>query len=199
MKIKFMIIFVLCTFFFFISYGNNDVYKDKLTQKLLKHMNAKLDDLESKWKIKKDEIIPKFKKDLTKLRDDNYKKTDFEYDVIQELMNNLRLENTQEKSDKNPSSSKKPEEKSQESQPQEQTSDQIQPRGPSIKIDENAPESSKELTQEQKEQIQWYIEQLKQEEKNNIHLNKPREQQDIFDILRDDFMFEWMKQNQSGW
>jgi len=199
MKIKFMIIFVLCTFFFFISYGNNDVYKDKLTQKLLKHMNAKLDDLESKWKIKKDEIIPKFKKDLTKLRDDNYKKTDFEYDVIQELMNNLRLENTQEKSDKNPPSSEKAKENSQESQSQDQPSDQIQPRWPSMKIDENALDTVPELTQEQKEEIQKYIEKLQQEEKNNIHLNKPREQKDIFDILRDDFMFEWMKQNQSGW
>ncbi len=185
--------------FFFISYGNNDVYKDKLTQKLLKHMNAKLDDLESKWKIKKDEIIPKFKKDLTKLRDDNYKKTDFEYDVIQELMNNLRLENTQEKSDKNPPSSEKAKENSQESQSQDQPSDQIQPRWPSMKIDENALDTVPELTQEQKEEIQKYIEKLQQEEKNNIHLNKPREQKDIFDILRDDFMFEWMKQNQSGW
>ncbi len=90
------------------------------------------------------------------------------------------------------------EEKSQSPQPN--TSDnQIQPRWPSMKIDENALDTVPELTQEQKEEIQKYIEKLQQEEKNNIHLNKPREQKDIFDILRDDFMFEWMKQNQSGW
>ncbi len=91
-------------------------------------------------------------------------------------------------------------EQSEESKPQQdENSQQIQPRGPSIKIDQKALDTVPELTKEQKQEIENYIKELQQEEKSNIHLNKPREQKDIFDILKDDFMFEWMKQNQTGW
>lgn len=103
--------------------------------------------------------------------------------------------NTQELKDENNTPW---EEKSQE--PQSNASDDnIQPRGPSMKIDENALDTTPELTPEQNDEIQEYIEQLQQEEKNNIHLNKPREQKDILDILRDDFMFEDFGKNNNGW
>lgn len=107
----------------------------------------------------------------------------------------------QEESDKTQEEQEQ-QENSQESgeqeQPQNQT-DETQPRGPSIKIDENAIDETTKLTPDQKEAIEKYIENLQQEEKNNIHLNKPREQRDIYDILREDFMFEDLNKNQSGW
>ena len=161
--------------------------EDEKTRKNYEFVLKKLNDFMQEMKKKQEE------KDDSQLNPPQEEEEKWENETSQ------TDEKEKEQENETSPSSEKPEEKSQESQPQEQTSDQIQPRGPSIKIDENAPESSKELTQEQKEQIQWYIEQLKQEEKNNIHLNKPREQQDIFDILRDDFIFGWMKQNQSGW
>ncbi len=77
--------------------------------------------------------------------------------------------------------------------------DTPQPRGPSIKIDENALQEAKPLTPEEKQAIELYIKELQEEEKSNVHLNKPRTQRDIFDILKEDFMFEDFGKNKNGW
>lgn len=89
-------------------------------------------------------------------------------------------------------------ENSQENQTQNQQN-QTQPRWPSIKIDENALDETKELSPQEKEAVEAYLKELQEEEKNNIHLNKPREQRDIFDILTDDFSFDNLDKNQNWW
>lgn len=77
--------------------------------------------------------------------------------------------------------------------------EQIIPKWESLKIDENSEKLEKPLTKEESEEIEKYLEQLKNEEKQNINLNKPKDNRDVFDILQDDFMFEWFDQNENDW
>lgn len=185
-------------FSFFVSYWNNETYKIELTQRLLKNMNLKLDELQSKWKIKTEEILPKFKKDLSQLRD-TYKEADFEYDVIQELINNLTLEKSQKQTQENQNSENTNSLETQGKSQEQQNQTQIQPKWPSMKIDEEREDAKNKLSLEEQKQIEDYIEWLKLDEQQNINLNKPQKSNDLFDILRDDFFFEWFDKNENWW
>lgn len=78
--------------------------------------------------------------------------------------------------------------------------DQIQPKGPSISIDESQLREQWWLSDDEKNQIQEYIENLQQEEKENMKLNRPTQQRDIFDILWNDFwFFSWEGWNNQDW
>lgn len=206
MKKKLILSICLIGILFFNVYANNEVYKKQLTNELLEIMNTRLNELQIEWKIKKDEIIPKFQSELKTLRD-TYSKDDFEYDIIQELIDSLVLKesekNNWEKQQNEQTETEKTGKNSWENTSEENQNntweDTPQPRGPSIKIDENALQEAKPLTPEEKQAIELYIKELQEEEKSNVHLNKPRTQRDIFDILKEDFMFEDFGKNKNGW
>lgn len=200
MKKKLIISICLIGTLFFNVYANNEIYKQELVEKLLKNMNETLEKLQKNEKITKDEIIPIIQPKLETLRD-TYNKNDFEYEVIQDLIDSLSVEEWQreEKSEENENWQINEESWENQWNEQQQSQNETQPRWPSIKIDENALDSTKQLSPQEKEAVEAYLKELQEEEKNNIHLNKPREQRDIFDILKDDFMFDNLNTNQNWW
>lgn len=136
------------------------------------------------------------------------KNYDFVLQKLRKLMDDLKEENELEpESEENHQPSQETEEQNQntqesetEEQPeQNQNSQEIQPRGPSIKIDEFSQQAQQWLSDDEKNMIEEYLHQLQEEERQNRELNKPREQRDILDILREDFFFDKFDRNESGW
>lgn len=86
-------------------------------------------------------------------------------------------------------------------QQQESKEDQIQPKWDSFKIDENALNQWKKLSQEEKEILKWYIQKLKQEEKQNIKLNKEWQifNDDLNDFFNNPLDFDDFKDKWSWW
>lgn len=77
--------------------------------------------------------------------------------------------------------------------------DEIIPKWDSMKIDETSQKLQKPLSKEEKAEIEKYLEQLKNEEEQNINLNKPKDTRDLFDIFKDDLFFEWFDRNENDW
>lgn len=131
------------------------------------------------------------------LKDDleTKKNYDFVLEKLRELMKKEEEKKEEEKKQEN--NEKKDENKTEENQEKlekndtkKQQEDKIQPKQDSIKINENSENASQELSKEEKDEIEKYIEQLKQEEKQNINLNKPKEEKSVFDILEEEFFFQ---------
>lgn len=190
---KFFIFIALIFIFTWFVYWNINLldYKKNLQDELLKEMNIKLDELIIKKQIKEEEIIPKFKNELMELRN-TYNENDFEYDIIQELINNLDLEKQKEKQENS-------QEQNKEQKEEKQEQEQIIPKWDSINIDENSQDAKNELSKEEKQEIENYLKWLQEEEKQNIRLNKPKEEKTIFDIFSEDFFFEWFYRNENDW
>ncbi len=79
-----------------------------------------------------------------------------------------------------------------------QSQDQIVPKAPSVKIDEKSSEAKNKLSPWEKQEIENYMNSLKEEEKQNIDLNKPKEINDLFDILNNNFFTPFDK-NENWW
>ena len=77
-----------------------------------------------------------------------------------------------------------------EQESDEQKEQKTIPKWPSMQISPEEENAKKPLKPEEKETIEKYLEYLKQEEKQNLNLNKPKQNRDIFDILENDF-FQW--------
>lgn len=198
---KFFIFIALIFIFTWFVYWNINLldYKKNLQDELLKEMNIKLDELIIKKQIKEEEIIPKLKNELIELRN-TYNENDFEYDIIQELINNLDLKKQKEKQENSQEQNKNQEEGKQEQE-------QIIPKWDSINIDENSQDAKNKLSKEEKQEIENYLKWLQEEEKQNIRLNKPKDEKTIFDIFSEDFFFkwfdnfffEWFDRNENDW
>lgn len=115
----------------------------------------------------------------------------------QENKNDEESENKQTQENQNSENTNSWETQGNSQEQQNQT--QIQPKWPSMKIDEEREDAKNKLSLEEQKQIENYIEWLKLDEQQNINLNKPQKSNDLFDILRDDFFFEWFDKNENWW
>ncbi|MBW7954929.1 hypothetical protein H3C61_03895 [Candidatus Gracilibacteria bacterium] len=106
---------------------------------------------------------------------------------------NEKENNSGEKEEKNDDNKQKQgENKKEQEENNSGEKDQIQPKGPSMNIDENAIDKGQKLSDEEKEKIKEYIKGLKEDEKQNLELNKEgkSEPQDIFDIFNNNIYFD---------
>lgn len=128
------------------------------------------------------------------------KNYDFVLEELRKLMKEDEEKKEEEKEEDKQSQEKN--EKQDENNDQEnnnEETEQITPKAESMKISEEHENAKESLTKEELEALEKYIESLKQEEKQNIELNKPKKSNDIFDILSDDFMFGDFDRNENDW
>lgn len=128
---------------------------------------------------------------------------DFVYQKLSELKNEMekqkdeKEDQKQEEKEENKKSNQElpksdsksdAEEKTNDAQKEQNTSgEKIIPKAPSMEIYDTDGKISKPFSKDEEKQIQQYIETLKNEEKENIHLNKPKENTSIEEILKNDF------------
>ena len=145
----------------------------------------------------------------------NDKETKYNYDFVLKKLKDLTNPN-QEQEKKQPEEEKQQQEQDNEQEEknkqegkedkgidwqQQEQEDQIQPKWDSFKIDKNALNQWDELSQEEKEILKWYIQKLKQEEKQNIKLNKEWQifNDDLNDFFNNPLDFDDFKDKWSWW
>ncbi|MDD5769844.1 MAG: hypothetical protein PHE25_02660 [Candidatus Gracilibacteria bacterium] len=113
------------------------------------------------------------------------KNYDFVLSKINELLDEIKRE--QNKNNKEDNEKKDNAKKTEEKTNSSVKKDDVIPKGQTMVIDDNFKNLQKPLSSDEKKQINQYINSLIQEEKQNIELNKPKESENIYDILEKDF------------
>lgn len=174
-----------------------DQKKLEYWQKSLSHYSKALDNkynIETKKNY--DFVLDKLNKLMEELR-----KKEQEKPKPEEKQESQKEEEKQEsqKEEKKEQDSNTQKEDNENTQSWEEQQEQVIPKWESLKIDETSEKLQKPLSNEDKQEIEKYIEQLKKEEEQNINLNKPKDNRDIFDIFEDDFFFEGFDRNENDW
>lgn len=128
------------------------------------------------------------------------KNYNFVFEKVTQLKQKIKKEQSKEK---NQEKSEIPEEKNDNKEQEEKNTEppkeeSMIPKTPSMEISNNKEKSHIPLTEEEKKEITKYLETLKEEEKQNIELNKPQLYEDIYDILEKDFS-PWFWENEKDW
>ncbi len=174
-----------------------DQKKLEYWQKSLSHYSKALDNkynIETKKNY--DFVLDKLNKLMEELRKKEQEKPKPESEEKQESQKEEKKQEQEEKKEQDSNTQK---EDNENTQSWEEQQEQVIPKWESLKIDETSEKLQKPLSNEDKQEIEKYIEQLKKEEEQNINLNKPKDNRDIFDIFEDDFFFEWFDKNENDW
>lgn len=129
-----------------------------------------------------------------KYDEETKKNYDFVLEKLNKLKNEIKKENLKNqskdnwpKNDQNTKNNQSNESNDWQNKQNNWEKNDVSPKWPSIKINDDTKKSYKPLSEEEKKQIEDYLKSLREEEKQNIELNKPQEDRDIFDILQEDF------------